>query len=211
MIQRVVEQVCQCESLSRVVVATDDRRIADHVQEFGGEVIMTASDHESGTERMGEVARSLNSDYFINIQGDEPLIDPGQIDQVANLLVNGATIATLIFPQTDLPQVLNPNSVKVVVNEQSQALYFSRSPIPYVREVSDEAHPYWQHIGIYGFSRATLLEVVALTMHPLEAAEKLEQLRWLANGYPIQCGISTKPGHSVDTPEDLEAIIRLLL
>lgn len=211
MIQRVVEQVQKCTQLSQVIVATDDLRIADHVEAFGGEVALTSPDHESGTERMGEVAQTLKADYFINIQGDEPLIDPGQIDQVAGVLRAGANIATLIFPQTDQEKILNPNSVKVVVDEGLKALYFSRSPIPYLREPSSDLFSYWQHIGIYGFSRGTLLDVVALPMHPLEQAEKLEQLRWLGNGYPIQCGISSQPGHSVDSPEDLEAIIRLLL
>lgn len=211
MIQRVVEQVQKCTQLTRVIVATDDQRIADHVMAFGGEVIMTSPDHESGTERMGEVAKSLQADYFINIQGDEPLIDPVQIDQVAELLLLGADIATLIFPQTDIQKVKNPNSVKVVVTEYLQGLYFSRSVIPYLREESSKPFSYWQHIGIYGFSRQVLLEVIALPMHPLEQAERLEQLRWLGNGFPIQCGISSQPGHSVDSPEDLEAIIRLLL
>ncbi len=211
MIQRVVEQVKKCTQLSRVIVATDDLRIADHVEGFGGEVIMTKPDHESGTERMGEVAQTLKADYFINIQGDEPLIDPTQIDQVAQLLLEGADIATLIFPQTDLETIRNPNSVKVVVRSNLEAIYFSRSVIPFLREEPSESFSYWQHIGIYGFSRAALLEVVALPMHPLEQAEKLEQLRWLGNEYPIQCGISSQPGHSVDSPEDLEAIIRLLL
>lgn len=211
MIQRVVEQVQKCTQLTSVIVATDDQRIVDHVMAFGGEVIMTSPDHESGTERMGEVAQTLEADYFINIQGDEPLIDPAQIDQVAELLQQGADIATLIFPQEDIEKVRNPNSVKVAVNEDLQGLYFSRSVIPYVREVSSEPFSYWQHIGIYGFSRKVLLDVVTLPMHPLEEAERLEQLRWLANGFPIQCGISSQPGHSVDSPEDLEAIIRLLL
>ncbi len=211
MIRRVVEQVQKCRQLSRVIVATDDQKIATHVEGFGGEVIMTSPDHESGTERMGEVAQTLTADYFINIQGDEPLIDPAQIDQVAQLLLEGADIATLIFPQEELEKVRNPNSVKVVVNESLNGLYFSRSVIPYVREDQGNPFSYWQHIGIYGFSRETLLAVVALPKHPLEEAEKLEQLRWLGNGYPIQCGISSQPGHSVDSPEDLEAIIRLLL
>lgn len=211
MIQRVVEQVQQCRQLSRVMVATDDQRIATHVEGFGGEVIMTSSDHESGTERMGEVAQTLTADYFINIQGDEPLIDPAQIDQVAQLLLKGADIATLIFPQAEMEKVRNPNSVKVVVDEHLRGLYFSRSVIPYFREEPSQSFSYWQHIGIYGFSRKTLLEVVALPKHLLEEAEKLEQLRWLGNGFPIQCGISSQPGHSVDSPEDLEAIIRLLL
>lgn len=211
MIQRVVEQVKKCTKLTQVLVATDDQRIADHVLGFGGKVIMTRPDHESGTERMGEVAQPLKADYFINIQGDEPLIDPAQIDQVAQLLLEGADIATLIFPQADMEKVRNPNSVKVVVDEHLNGLYFSRSVIPHVRDQQANPFSYWQHIGIYGFSRETLLKVVALPKHPLEQAEKLEQLRWLGNRFPIQCGISTKPGHSVDSPEDLEAIIRLLL
>lgn len=211
MIQRVVEQVQKCTQLNQVIVATDDLRIADHVEGFGGDVFMTRADHESGTERMGEVAQTLKADYFINIQGDEPLIDPVQIDQVAQLLLDGAAIGTLIFPQTDMETIRNPNSVKVVVRSNLEAVYFSRSVIPFLREEAAVPFSYWQHIGIYGFSRSTLLDVVSLPMHPLEQAEKLEQLRWLGNGYPIQCGISSQPGHSVDSPEDLEAIIRLLL
>ncbi|MDP5172675.1 MAG: 3-deoxy-manno-octulosonate cytidylyltransferase [Bacteroidia bacterium] len=210
MIQRVVEQVSQCAALSRVIVATDDERIAAHVREFGGEVILTKDNHESGTERIGEVAEKVEADYFINIQGDEPLIDPGQIAQVADLLLAGAGIATLIFPLGDEIRYLDPNAIKVVINEQQQAMYFSRSPIPHARDGQGVPKEAWQHIGIYGFRTAILKEVVRLAPHILEQTEKLEQLRWLAQGYSIACGITQEAGHSVDRPEDLEAIFRIL-
>lgn len=207
MIQRVYEQAKLARLLKQVIVATDDERIAAHVREFGGEVVMTRADHESGTERMGEVAAKLEGDLFVNIQGDEPLIDPAQIDQVVKLLQTGARIATLVCPIREVSRFQDPNAAKVVIDKDGNALYFSRAAIPFQRDNSHLLPPVaWQHIGIYGFRRQTLLEIVKLPMHPLEQIERLEQLRWLAHGYSILCGETQEVGRSVDSPADLAAI-----
>lgn len=210
MIQRVYEQAIRCGQLASVVVATDDARIFDHVEQFGGKAVMTRTDHETGSSRIGELARHTEADYFINIQGDEPLIDPGQISQVAGLLLDGAPVATLVYPCPDIIRFHDPNAVKVVLGTRQQALYFSRSPIPHWRDGGGLPPASWLHIGIYGFRRETLLELLELPVHPLEELEKLEQLRWLAHGYEIRCGQSRGPGHSVDRPEDVAPIEALL-
>lgn len=209
MIMRVVNQVHKTRLIAQVIVATDDQRIYDHVAKEGVAVMMTREDHVSGTDRMGEVASRMEGEFFINIQGDEPLIDPSQIDQVAEMLMSGAEIATLAFRQKDPARIKSPNSVKVVMSDKGEALYFSRSVIPH----GAESHPdgVWQHIGIYGFSREILSGIIGLSPHSLEQQERLEQLRWLAHGYRIQVGKSGQPAHGVDSPEDLEAIIRQLL
>lgn len=209
MIMRVVNQVHKTRLIAQVIVATDDQRIYDHVEKEGIAVMMTRKDHISGTDRMGEVASRMNGDFFINIQGDEPLIDPEQIDQVAEMLISGADIATLAFNQQNAERIQSPNSVKVVMTDEGEALYFSRSVIPY--GAMEAPVGVWQHIGIYGFSRETLSRIIELPPHSLEKQERLEQLRWLAHGYRIQVGKSGKPAHGVDSPEDLEAIIRQLL
>lgn len=208
MILRVVRQAQQSRLLTKVVVATDDQRIYDHVAEAGCPVMMTDRRHLSGTDRLGEVASSEAGEYFVNIQGDEPLIDPVQIDQVAEMCLSGAEISTLAYWQTDPERIESPNSVKVVMNEDGEALYFSRAVIPY--QAIQRAGGGWQHIGIYGFSRPALAAITCLPPHSLEQNEQLEQLRWLAHGYRIRVGKSEQPAHGVDSPEDLEAIIRRL-
>ncbi len=210
MIQRVYERAIRCPQLDSVLVATDDARIFAHVEQFGGQAVMTSPDHESGSSRIGELARHMEADYFINIQGDEPMIDPGQITQVADLLLGGAPIATLVYPCPDESRFHDPNAVKVVLGTRQQALYFSRSAIPYLRDGEGLPPQSWLHVGIYGFRRETLLALVDLPVHPLEEMEKLEQLRWLANGHEIRCGQSQGPGHSVDRPEDVPPIEALL-
>ena len=210
MIQRVYEQARQAGCLTDVVVATDDKRIFDAVKAFGGAVEMTRSTHLSGTDRVGEIAaRMPGYDCLINIQGDEPLIDPRQIDAVGSLLAQPAVaIATLVRKLEDEASIQNPNVVKAVLDQNGKALYFSRASIPYPR--SAEKADYYQHVGIYGYRSATLLELVQLPPAPLEQAESLEQLRWLYHGYSIHTAITTLPSIGVDTPEDAEGVIRKL-
>ncbi|MEZ4826210.1 MAG: 3-deoxy-manno-octulosonate cytidylyltransferase [Bacteroidia bacterium] len=208
MIRRVYEQCCKASALSLVVVATDDDRIFDHVRAFGGEVVMTGKQHLSGTERMAEVAQKYaDFSHFINIQGDEPFIDPGQVNQVGELLLGESTpdIVTLARPVLEKEALSNPNLVKVVMDNSGNALYFSRSVIPFPRHPQAETM-WYKHIGIYGFARPVLLKVPAMPPSPLEVCESLEQLRWLANGYKIRVGLTDKEALSVDTPEDLSEI-----
>ncbi len=222
MIQRVYEQASQ-SSASRVIVATDDMRIVDTVSSFGGEVCMTASDHVSGTDRLQEVCGQYNlhkDDIVVNVQGDEPLIPPAVIDQVAgNLQQNSqAVVATLSEPIASVDDFNNPNIVKVVSDKTQYALYFSRASIPYYREgkpfegmAANNEAPIQRHIGIYGYRVAALQEFVAWPVGTLESIEMLEQLRFLENGKKIHVEPSCEavPG-GIDTPEDLARINQLL-
>jgi 3-deoxy-manno-octulosonate cytidylyltransferase (CMP-KDO synthetase) len=215
LIQHVVERCRQAKLLSEVIVATDDRRIADAVQAFCA-VEMTRSDHVSGSDRIAEVAERHRHDAVINIQGDEPLIDPGVIDAVARALAASemSTAATAI---RDVTEYGNPNIVKVIVTRAGRALYFSRRTIPYVRDAAsrsvDEqlaAFPFLKHLGIYGYRRETLLRLVRLPVSALEQAEKLEQLRALENGIGIDVVRVEYQGLGVDVPEDIQRVERLL-
>ncbi len=214
MIKRVYEQVLKCRELSEVVVATDDKRILDHVNSFG-KAVMTRTDHLSGTDRCLEAFDHLNrngkyneDDCIINIQGDEPFIDPGQVTRLTKILrVPGRNIATLVKKIVDKPEINDPNRVKVVISSSGRALYFSRSPVPYTRvETGIKNTVYYSHIGIYGFRAKTLREIVKLPESSLEKAEKLEQLRWLQQDYEIFVEETYTESLPVDTPEDLEAI-----
>lgn len=210
MIQRVYERCVRCGALDRIIVATDDQRIFDAVEAFGGQVKMTRSDHISGTARVAEVAADFDSeDVIINIQGDEPLIDPRQVSAVVDLIINEkADIGTLARIIDDPADIQNPNVVKVVTAFNNDALYFSRSPIPYNRSNSNIL--YKQHIGIYGFRNDVLQKLVQLNASKLEISESLEQLRWLEQGYKIQVGITEIASMGVDVPEDVERIVKLL-
>ncbi|MBK6948472.1 MAG: 3-deoxy-manno-octulosonate cytidylyltransferase [Haliscomenobacter sp.] len=216
MIQRVYEQAVQADSLGLVVVATDDERIADHVRAFGGAVQLTRSDHPSGTDRCAEVASRYRAfPAVVNIQGDEPFLDPRQIDLVAKPLFSGAAhISTLAKEIRDPHVVQNPNTVKVVFETGGRALYFSRSPIPYFRggsvEEGIQRAYFFRHIGLYGFQTEILQELTRLAPSRLELAESLEQLRWLENGYSIQVQLTEKETLGIDTPEDLEAALGFL-
>ena len=205
MIQWVYEQASKAKLLSEVIVATDNQRIFDCVKSFGGKVEMTAESHRNGTERIAEVAARSNSDAFINIQGDEPFIAPEQIDQIAELLNNGAKIATLVKNLEEETDIQNPNTVKVARALSGEALYFSRFPIPFNRNIANKTN-YWQHIGIYGFGKGVLEQLVKLAPTPLEQSESLEQLRWLENGYAIQTAETDLHNISVDTKADLQAL-----
>ncbi|MBL0309409.1 MAG: 3-deoxy-manno-octulosonate cytidylyltransferase [Bacteroidetes bacterium] len=231
MIRRVYEQAKLATSLSELIVATDDERIKMEVERFGGKVMMTSPDHRNGTERCAEIAAESEADVVINIQGDEPFIHPEQIDLVAGLFTDADTdgmpqIGTLIKTQPLNEELQNPSRVKVVLNKQMEGIYFSRSVIPFIRnhphftvqgfhsklnfqgaEESGEAtSTFYKHIGIYGYRRDILLEIVKLSESYLEKAESLEQLRWIENGYHIQCALTTHDALSIDTPEDLQSL-----
>jgi 3-deoxy-manno-octulosonate cytidylyltransferase (CMP-KDO synthetase) len=213
MIQRVYEQAKKCGHLTEVIVATDDTRIYDHVLNFGGAVIMTSPDHQSGTDRCAEVAlQHRQYNVIINIQGDEPFIDPEQITKLAACFNDPNTqIATLIKKITTEQELFNANSPKVLVNKLSEAIYFSRSPLPHIRgkEHADwlNHYNYFKHIGIYGYRADVLQQITKLPVSSLEKAESLEQLRWIENGYRIKVAETELETHAVDTPEDLEKFI----
>jgi 3-deoxy-manno-octulosonate cytidylyltransferase (CMP-KDO synthetase) len=212
MIQWVYENARK--ALDRVIVATDDRRVFDAVEAFGGEVMMTATDHQSGTDRIGEVARKLGNswnedDVVVNIQGDEPFIQARQIELLVSLFQDKKVKIGTLVKKIDQNETLhNPNIPKVVLGKSSYALLFSRAAIPFARGVENEAwlkhHAYYKHIGMYAYRVSTLLELVQLPLGKLEQAESLEQLRWLENGFQIKVAITDLESLAVDTPEDLE-------
>lgn len=195
--------------LGRVLVATDDERIASVCRSAGAEAVITDPDLSSGTDRCAAVAAHLDSPYVINIQGDEPFINPNAIEQVGELLLRpgAASVATLARIETDPIPLRSPHVVKVVRNLAGDAMYFSRQWIPFRRDLPEEdwatVGPYFVHLGIYGFQRKTLLELAALPPSELENAEQLEQLRWLENGHRIAVGITQYRSMGIDTPEDL--------
>ena len=231
-IERVVEQVSQV--IGDVCVATDDVRIASAVEDFGGNVVMTRSDHKSGTDRIREamdivcglraanagqavtpLPRSEWPDVVVNVQGDEPFIQPSQIATVMQCFDDEATeIATLGKPFTSMDAVRNPNSPKIVTDLRGNALYFSRSVIPYVRGKAEEewtsCHTFLKHLGIYAYRTEVLHEITRLPQSSLELAESLEQLRWLQNGYRIKVGLTDVETVGIDTPEDLERAEQIL-
>ena len=211
-VERVYEQVKK--AIDKVVVATDDERIYDAVMSFGGEVVMTSSEHRSGTDRCAEAYEKLGyeADIVLNIQGDEPFITPEQIETLVKCFDSEKIdIATLVKPfsaEDGIDALENPNSPKVVINEAQEAIYFSRSVVPYLRGVKRSEwlknHTFYKHIGIYAFRAETLKRVTTLPQSPLEKAESLEQLRWLESGYKIGVGVTNIETVGIDTPEDLE-------
>ncbi|MCC6282275.1 MAG: 3-deoxy-manno-octulosonate cytidylyltransferase [Saprospiraceae bacterium] len=214
MIQRVYEQAVLSKQLQKVVVATDDQRIYAHVRMFGGEVMLTRADHPSGTDRCAEVAEQYpDARFILNIQGDEPFIQPEQIDLLALTLIEQTQtgIATLAKKIEQVEALDNPNIVKVVVSQTGEALYFSRYAIPFLRGAAPEnrlgQHTFYKHIGLYGFQRETLQRITALSPTPLERAESLEQLRWLEHGFRIAVRFTEMETIGVDTPEDLKKLV----
>ena len=204
MIERVYEQCKKASSLSDVIVATDDERILNHVQSFGGEAMMTSKDHQSGTDRCNEVVQKLteNYDVIVNIQGDEPYINPVQINEIIELFKEDKTqIGTLAKKITDIEIIANENSPKAIFDKNGIALNFCRN----IANISSEC-TYYKHIGIYAFRTNTLKDICKLPQSKNEIRERLEQLRWLDNGYKIKVGITTFESLSVDTPEDIEKI-----
>lgn len=216
MIQRVVEGASKATRLSELIVATDDERIVEAVQSFGGNVAMTNSSHPTGTDRCAEIVRKNNQafDVVINIQGDEPLVDARQLDQLLAAFVDPSVqIATLASRNINMDDILNTNRIKVVIDKNSNALYFSRSPLPNfanAKEAPLTAYPYLRHIGLYAYRSSVLLELSALQETALEKIESLEQLRWLYNGYAIKVVETEIETPNIDAPEDVEKVLQLL-
>ena len=215
-IQRVYEQVSSV--LSEVYVATDDERIYHCVESFGGRAVMTRTDHKSGTDRIQEAVEKIgtDADVIINVQGDEPFIQPSQVETLMHLFDASETqIGTLGKPFESLEAVENPNSPKIVTDVRGFALYFSRSVIPFIRGVERAdwfgQYPFLKHLGIYAYRRNVLAEVTQLPQSSLEKAESLEQLRWLQNGYRIRVGLTDVETIGIDTPEDLQRAEQFLL
>jgi 3-deoxy-manno-octulosonate cytidylyltransferase (CMP-KDO synthetase) len=216
MIQRVYEQCKKASSLVEVVVATDDERIFAAVKGFNGNVIMTSDDHQSGTDRCAEVARKMPGfDAIINIQGDEPLIDPHQINLLASCFNDISTeLATLVKEIKTKEELFNFNTPKVILNKNSEAIYFSRQVIPYLKNVNPDdflnQYTFYKHIGIYGYKTSTLGIISNIATGNLEKAEMLEQLRWIENGYKIKVAITTHESLAIDSPEDIEKVLSAL-
>ena len=210
MIQRVWEQALKANLVSKALVATDDERIFNHVIDFGGKAVMTNANHLSGTDRCFEALQNTEGDFdaVVNIQGDEPFIDEKYIDTICQLIIDGAPIATLAHPIIDTEEIENPNKVKVVFSKEKKALYFSRSVIPFNR--SNETSSYFGHIGIYGYTSKSLKTITQLSHSDLEKSESLEQLRWLENDISIYVDLVDKVSIGIDTPEDLEKVLKSL-
>ena len=227
MIQRVYEQAMKASSLTKVVIATDDVRIFDHVLSFGGEAVMTSTKHVSGTDRCFEAFQIMAKqeqkkqgrlyrkyDYIINIQGDEPFIKPEQIDILASCLTEKTELATLVKRIEDEDTLFNTNTPKVVFDNNNEAIYFTRQTVPYLRGIEKakwlDMHDYFKHIGIYAYRVDVLKKITKLPMALLEKVESLEQLRWLANGYKIKIAETPYDSFGIDVPADLiEAIKKL--
>ena len=219
MIQHVYERASQV--FEHCYVATDDKRIFDTVVSFGGRVVMTSTEHRSGTDRCREALEYIseqtgeNFDVVVNIQGDEPYIQTEQLKLIKSCFENINTeIATLVKPFSEEENIFNPNLPKVVLNAQSEALYFSRSPIPFLRNLPQEEwqknHKYLKHIGLYAYKASVLKEITSLDAGNLEKTESLEQLRWLENGYKIKVAETQFESYAIDTPEDLEKLLEVL-
>jgi 3-deoxy-manno-octulosonate cytidylyltransferase (CMP-KDO synthetase) len=216
MIQRVYEGVGKSAMLTDLVVATDDQRIFDEVIRFGGKVVMTAAEHQTGTDRCAEVIRQLDAsfDVVINIQGDEPLVDPRQLDSLLAVFEDASVeIATLASRSITLEEIVNPNRIKLVVDHAHKAMYFSRSPIPNFANAKGEpldVYPYLRHIGLYAYRSEVLGRISQLEPTDLERVESLEQLRWLYHGYAIKVVETTIETPNIDVPEDVEKVLEFL-
>ncbi len=215
MVERVYRQAEKSKRINKLVVATDDERILQHVLQFGGVAVMTSPDHPSGTDRCYEAFTKAEGsfEFIINIQGDEPFIDPSHIDALADMIMEpSAEIATLICPVQEAVEIFDPGTVKVVLNNRKEALYFSRQAIPFLRDQEhDEWHnrfTYYRHTGLYAYRSEILKYITSLPPSPLEQAEKLEQLRWLENGVVIRCGITSGESYPVDVPGDIPKILK---
>lgn len=213
MIQHVVERVRGAGRVTRILVATDDDRIRKAVEEFGGEAILTRADHRTGTDRVAEVAAHVEADIYLNVQGDEPLMDPEVVDALVEAMtedgaVSVGTPCTAIIQPKD---IMDPNVVKVVRDFDGNALYFSRAPVPWVRDRGESvAARHWKHLGLYAFRRDALLEYPTLPPGELEHIEQLEQLRWLENGFRIRVVETDYDAVSVDIPSDVERVEKIL-
>jgi 3-deoxy-manno-octulosonate cytidylyltransferase (CMP-KDO synthetase) len=221
MIQRVYERASQAQCLSKVIVATDDVRIYNHVQSFGGEVVMTHSDHPSGTDRCWEAYNTQAPHapqpsqgrmlYIINIQGDEPFIEPQQIDELGAILDGQVEIASQMIPVQSAGLLFDIGEAKVIVNQDLEAIYFSRQAIPYLKGIDQnhwhKHHTYYRQVGMYAYRIDVLEKITKLVVSPLEKAESLEQLRWLQHGFKIKMALTKYESHCIDTPEDIERVL----
>jgi 3-deoxy-manno-octulosonate cytidylyltransferase (CMP-KDO synthetase) len=217
MLQRVYEQAAKSKTLAKVVVATDDERIFKHVKDFGGEVLMTALHHPSGTDRCLDALQQLSEpyQYVINIQGDEPFIEPEQIDELAAVLTDGTTeLATQMIAIESHDMLFDKGEVKIVLNTNDEALYFSRMVIPFIKGVDEKEwhmhHRYYRHVGMYAYRADILQQIAALPVSALEKAESLEQLRWLENGFRIKCVVTKYESHCIDEPGDVVKVLQLI-
>jgi 3-deoxy-manno-octulosonate cytidylyltransferase (CMP-KDO synthetase) len=216
MIRRVVEGAAKSSLLTDLVVATDDTRIVDEVSAFGGKVMLTDTKHPTGTDRCAEIVRTLPEQYdvVINIQGDEPLVDARQLDQLLQAFSDPEVqIATLASRKIEMEDIMNPNRIKVVVDKNHGALYFSRSPIPNFANAKGEPleiYPFLRHIGLYAYRSEILLQLSELGETKLEQIESLEQLRWLYNGYAIRVVETEIETPNIDTPEDVDKVLALI-
>lgn len=210
LVQHVWERASKATKLNQVVIATDHQDIIKMVERFGGKACLTRPDHQSGTERLIEVAQNVECDVIINIQGDEPLIDSSSIDRLVDVFNDECVkVGTLYYEMTNVEAFESPNVVKVVLDHAGNALYFSRASIPHDRDKTEKC-AFKKHLGIYGYRRSVLLDYAQLKPSPLESLEKLEQLRWLANGISIRCVPSKSDSIGVDTEEDLKRVEMLL-
>jgi 3-deoxy-manno-octulosonate cytidylyltransferase (CMP-KDO synthetase) len=213
MIQRVYERAKLAKQANQVIVATDDERIVKAVEAFGGEARMTRADHRTGTERVAEMAAHVDGDIFVNVQGDEPLLDPTALDTAVNSLLEEpvASISTVATPIKTPGDIMDPNVVKTVLDFDGNALYFSRAPIPWVRDTASKTLVrHLKHLGLYVFQREALLEYATLPQGELERIEQLEQLRWMENGWKIRVAEVEHDAVSVDVPEDIARVEKLL-
>ncbi|MCF8254095.1 MAG: 3-deoxy-manno-octulosonate cytidylyltransferase [Bacteroidia bacterium] len=216
MLQRVYEQTMQAKQLSEVLIATDDEKIAQHAQSFGAKVVLTKADHPSGTDRCYEAYVNFGEtfDYVVNIQGDEPFLDPQQIDELAAICDGKTELATQMIAVDNESVLFDQGEVKIVMNQNKEALYFSRMVIPFIKNVPQEDwhkhHPYFRHVGMYAYRTDILEALTKLPPSSLENAESLEQLRWLENGFKIKLVQTEFDSHCIDTPDDIEKVLNLL-
>jgi len=212
LIQHTYERACQAKRLEKILIATDDEKVFEAVKSFGGECVLTSTEHQSGTDRIAEAVVDIDTEIIVNLQGDEPEIDPANIDYLADLLLDNpdCSMATLAAEFQSAEQVADANIVKVVLDQKARAIYFSRSPIPYDREQKGigEVKQYLRHLGIYAYRKDFLLEITKLPQTPLEKTEKLEQLRALENGYDILVGKVTHTCDGIDTPQQYAAFVQ---
>ncbi|HZP49246.1 MAG TPA: 3-deoxy-manno-octulosonate cytidylyltransferase [Vicinamibacterales bacterium] len=211
MIEHVYRRAAASPIVSQVIVATDDLRIATRVSEFGGKVRLTKATHETGTDRLAEVAATLDCDIIVNVQGDEPLVDPAALGELVDPFTDPSVLMTTLYRRIhDAADLANPNIAKIVLDRGGYAMYFSRAPIPHMRDPRGGWPPMYRHIGLYGYRRSTLLVLAALEPTPLERAESLEQLRALEHGIRIKAVETRYESFEVNTPEDLAQVRRLL-
>ena len=216
MIQRVYEQTKKSNLLADVIVATDDERVFKHVESFGGKVVYTEESHPSGTDRCFEALQNYgaNFDYVINIQGDEPFIDPSQINLLCEVCDGKTELATLMIEVDSHDVLFDTGEVKITLNSHNEALYFSRMVIPFIKDKAQEEwhlhHTYYRHVGMYAYRNDVLNQITKLKTSSLENAESLEQLRWLENGFKVKCVTTHFDSHCIDTPDDIEKVIRLM-